>query len=120
MAHAPGDGLDGQAFWAATWARASSTTGSQSTASPSTSQPFIRRPSIGSKGLPAPASTISVSRAGGSFTTSWSCHQTAKNFVPVRSELVYLLVLLDKDVTRQQPSQSWEHYYASRLAAHFR
>jgi hypothetical protein len=39
---------------------------------------------------------------------------------PVRSELVYLLVLLDKDVTRQQPSQSWEHYYASRLAAHFR
>jgi hypothetical protein len=39
---------------------------------------------------------------------------------PVRSELVYLLVLLDKEVTRQQPSQSWEHYYASRLAAHFR
>jgi hypothetical protein len=38
---------------------------------------------------------------------------------PVRSELVYLLVLLDKEVTEQQPSQSWEQYYARRLAEHF-
>ena len=28
---------------------------------------------------------------------------------PVRSELVYLLVLLDKEVTEQQPSEAWEH-----------
>jgi hypothetical protein len=38
---------------------------------------------------------------------------------PVRSELVYLLVLLDKEVQDQQPSGSWEEYYARRIAAHF-
>ena len=38
---------------------------------------------------------------------------------PVRSELVYLLVLLDKEVTEQQPSESWERYYARRLVEHF-
>jgi hypothetical protein len=38
---------------------------------------------------------------------------------PVRSELVYLLVLLDKEVTEQQPSDSWEQYYARRIAEHF-
>jgi hypothetical protein len=31
---------------------------------------------------------------------------------PVRSELIYLLVLLDKEVTQQQPTESWEVYYA--------
>jgi hypothetical protein len=34
---------------------------------------------------------------------------------PVRSELVYLLVLLDKDFTDQQPAEPWEQYYARRL-----
>jgi len=38
---------------------------------------------------------------------------------PVRSELVYLLVLLDKEVTQQQPSENWERYYARRIAEHF-
>jgi hypothetical protein len=38
---------------------------------------------------------------------------------PVRSELVYLLVLLDKEMTEQQPSESWERYYARRIAEHF-
>jgi hypothetical protein len=38
---------------------------------------------------------------------------------PVRSELVYLLVLLDKEVTEQQPSEGWEQYYARRIAEHF-
>ena len=38
---------------------------------------------------------------------------------PVRSELVYLLVLLDKEVRDQQPSGRWEEYYARRIAAHF-
>src|SRR6476620_12105633 len=37
---------------------------------------------------------------------------------PVRSELVYLLVALDKDVTEQQPSEGWEQYYARRIAEH--
>jgi hypothetical protein len=39
--------------------------------------------------------------------------------MPVRSELVYLLVLLDKEVTQQQPDERWEQYYARRIAEHF-
>ena len=35
---------------------------------------------------------------------------------PVRSELVYLLVLLGKEVDDQQP---WDQHYARRLAEHF-
>jgi hypothetical protein len=37
---------------------------------------------------------------------------------PVRSELVYLLVKLDKDYTRENPSEPWERYYASHIAQH--
>jgi hypothetical protein len=38
---------------------------------------------------------------------------------PVRSELVYLLVLLDKEFTDRRPDEPWEQYYARRLAEHF-
>jgi len=38
---------------------------------------------------------------------------------PVRSELVYLLVVLDKEVTEQRPGERWETYYARRIAQHF-
>jgi hypothetical protein len=38
---------------------------------------------------------------------------------PVRSELVYLLVGLDKDYTATAPDQAWESYYAGRIAGHF-
>jgi hypothetical protein len=38
---------------------------------------------------------------------------------PVRSELVYLLVLLDREVAAQQPDEPWEQFYARRLAEHF-
>jgi hypothetical protein len=38
---------------------------------------------------------------------------------PVRSELVYLLVLLDKEYTGQQPTEPWPQYYARRVADHF-
>jgi hypothetical protein len=34
---------------------------------------------------------------------------------PVRSELVYMLVKLDKDYTAEQPPERWEEYYAERL-----
>jgi hypothetical protein len=37
---------------------------------------------------------------------------------PVRSELVYLLVKLDKEYTDSQQSEPWERYYATRLAQH--
>jgi hypothetical protein len=38
---------------------------------------------------------------------------------PVRSELVYLLVGLDKDYTAQSPGEPWETYYARRVIEHF-
>ena len=38
---------------------------------------------------------------------------------PVRSELVYLLVSLEKDYTARQPGDTWESYYAQRILGHF-
>jgi hypothetical protein len=38
---------------------------------------------------------------------------------PVRSELVYLLVTLDKEYTSESPGEPWEDYYAERLVDHF-
>ena len=38
---------------------------------------------------------------------------------PVRSELVYMLVKLDKDFTEQEPAGKWEDYYAEGLLQHF-
>ena len=38
---------------------------------------------------------------------------------PVRSELTYLLVSLDKDYTASQPAEPWEVYYAKRIFDHF-
>jgi hypothetical protein len=34
---------------------------------------------------------------------------------PVRSELVYMLVRLDKEYTAQSRGEKWEDYYAARL-----
>ena len=39
---------------------------------------------------------------------------------PVRSELTYLLVSLDKEYTAGQPGEPWETYYARRIFDHFR
>jgi hypothetical protein len=39
---------------------------------------------------------------------------------PVRSELIYVLVGLDKQYTAEAPGQPWEPYYARRLIDHFR
>jgi hypothetical protein len=39
---------------------------------------------------------------------------------PIRSELTYLLVKLDKDYLRNTQGERWEDYYASRILAHFR
>lgn len=38
---------------------------------------------------------------------------------PVRSELVYLLVRLDKDYTAHNPNEPWEPYYARQIIEHF-
>lgn len=39
---------------------------------------------------------------------------------PVRSELTYLLVSLDKQYTAEAPGEPWETYYAGRILRHFR
>jgi hypothetical protein len=39
---------------------------------------------------------------------------------PVRSELVYMLVRLDKKYTVEGPDEKWEDYYARGLLEHFR
>ena len=38
---------------------------------------------------------------------------------PVRSELTYLLVKLDKEFTEQQPGGKWEDHYARAIVEHF-
>ncbi len=38
---------------------------------------------------------------------------------PVRSELVYLLVRLDKEYGEQPRAERWEDYYARELITHF-
>jgi hypothetical protein len=38
---------------------------------------------------------------------------------PVRSEVTYLLVTLDRDYTNLKPNEPWERYYARRLVEHF-
>jgi hypothetical protein len=38
---------------------------------------------------------------------------------PVRSELVYMLVKMDKDYTEANPSERWEDFYARALLEHF-
>jgi hypothetical protein len=38
---------------------------------------------------------------------------------PVRSELVWMLVGLDKDYAREQPDVPWPRWYAERLRTHF-
>jgi hypothetical protein len=39
---------------------------------------------------------------------------------PVRSELIYLLVSLDKQFAAEDPGEPWETYYARRILSHFR
>jgi hypothetical protein len=38
---------------------------------------------------------------------------------PVRSELVYMLVRLDKEFVAAAPSEPWPDWYAGRLSEHF-
>jgi hypothetical protein len=39
---------------------------------------------------------------------------------PVRSELIYLLVSLDKQYTTEAPNEPWETHYARQIQRHFR
>jgi hypothetical protein len=39
---------------------------------------------------------------------------------PVRSELVWLLVTLDKDYAAASPGDPWPQWYAARIVEHFR
>jgi hypothetical protein len=39
---------------------------------------------------------------------------------PVRSELVYMLVKIDRDFTSAEPGEPWEQFYARELLEHFK
>lgn len=39
---------------------------------------------------------------------------------PVRSELTYMLVRLDKEYQEQKPGEPWPTWYGTRLVDHFR
>jgi hypothetical protein len=39
---------------------------------------------------------------------------------PIRSELTYLLVLLDKQYLRDTQGEPWQDFYAGRIREHFR
>jgi hypothetical protein len=53
------------------------------------------------------------------WLTSLSELGEALGTAPVRSELTWMLVQLDKDYTAQSPSEPWEDWYAARLVEHF-
>ena len=38
---------------------------------------------------------------------------------PVRSELIYMLVKLDRDFNAATRDESWDHFYARQLLEHF-
>jgi hypothetical protein len=38
---------------------------------------------------------------------------------PVRSEVIYLLVRLDKEYVERKPEEAWESYYARAIVEHF-
>jgi hypothetical protein len=38
---------------------------------------------------------------------------------PVRSELTWMLVQLDRDYGAEQPAEPWPEWYAARLVEHF-
>jgi hypothetical protein len=38
---------------------------------------------------------------------------------PVRSELIYMLVKLDRDFNQSKPSDPWQQFYARQLLQHF-
>ena len=52
----------------------------------------------------------------------WASHSELPDELgvrPVPSELVYMLVRLDKEFTARNPGVPWEDYYASELLRHF-
>ncbi len=58
-----------------------------------------------------------------SWYADWLVHlselPTLLGVTPVRSELTYLLVRLDKEYEEAQPTERWEDYYARALVADF-
>ena len=53
------------------------------------------------------------------WLTNLSALPQALGTRPVRSELTWLLVGLDREFTRDKPAQSWEQFYAQRVLQHF-
>jgi hypothetical protein len=58
-----------------------------------------------------------------SWYADWLCNLSELPDIlgttPVRSELVWLLVTLEKDYAKASPSTPWPQWYAERLVEHF-
>ena len=58
-----------------------------------------------------------------SWYADWLIHLSelpkALGATPVRSELVYMLVRLDKEYADRKPDESWDRNYARELLRHF-
>jgi hypothetical protein len=58
-----------------------------------------------------------------SWSSDWLVNLSELNTLlgtkPVRSELTFMLVRLDKEYTNQAPDEPWPRWYATRLADHF-
>jgi hypothetical protein len=59
-----------------------------------------------------------------SWYTDWLIHLSELpkllGTTPVRSELIYMLVKLDKEFTRGAQKGGWEGYYSRELVSHFK
>ena len=60
-------------------------------------------------GPPGTRSGLSTCRSG----------RICSALAPVRSELIYLLVSLDKQYTAEAPGEPWETYYAREITRRF-
>ena len=58
-----------------------------------------------------------------SWYSEWLIHLSELpqilGMTPVRSELTYMLVRLDKEYAERKPDERWEDVYAKELIAHF-
>ncbi|HUA31329.1 MAG TPA: hypothetical protein VMC03_20775 [Streptosporangiaceae bacterium] len=53
------------------------------------------------------------------WLSEWSELPSLLGGKPVRSELVYMLVSLDKRYTAESPGEPWEPFYAREILEHF-
>ncbi|MGN6869915.1 MAG: hypothetical protein ACTHMY_16090 [Solirubrobacteraceae bacterium] len=63
--------------------------------------------------------TIRTGRPGTQWLLDLSELPQILETTPVRSELVWMLVSLDKEYTAKSPDVPWPQWYAARIVEHF-